>query len=97
MTSWIFSQGSVRSMPTISLRGIMMSSTVACSRSRIDSSIFWWRCGIIAPASTTTVRNSSAESEWVAASSLVTPSARSTPLLIRLTVHTTGVSSHCKG
>ena len=56
------SQDSSRSMPTISLRGIMMSSTVTFSRSRMESSMRWWRCGIMAPASLTTVRSSSRDS-----------------------------------
>ncbi|CSC10278.1 Uncharacterised protein [Vibrio cholerae] len=46
-------------IPVISLRGIMMSLTVTCSKSRIDSSISWWRRGMSPPASLTTVRNSS--------------------------------------
>jgi hypothetical protein len=42
-----------------SLRGIMMSSTVAFSRSRMASSMSRLRSGIMAPASLTTVRSSS--------------------------------------
>jgi hypothetical protein len=52
------------SMPTISTRGTMMSSTVAFSRSRMLMSICRCRCGIMAPASATTVRSSSLLNEW---------------------------------
>ena len=46
-------------MPTTSWRGTMMSFTVTFSRSRMESSIVWWRWGIKVPASWTTVRSSS--------------------------------------
>ena len=54
------------------------------------TSICWWRWGIIAPASATTVRSSSLESEFDA-SSWDTPNSRSTPFASRLVAHTNGM------
>ncbi len=73
------SQLSRTSMPEISWRGIMMSSTVTRPRSRIDSSIWRWRAGITGAASVTTVRSSSALSAWVLALPRPTPNSRRKP------------------
>ncbi len=83
-------------MPTISLRGTMMSSTVAFSRSRMLTSICWWRCGIIAPASATTVRNSSLLKEFEACCR-GTPNRRSTPFASRFVAQTKGYSTQQQG
>ena len=56
------------------------------------TSICWWRCGIIAPASATTVRSSSLLKECEACF-CETPNRRSTPLASRFVAHTNGYSS----
>ena len=90
------SQSSSRSMPAMSWRGIMMSSTVMRSRSMMPSSICWWLRGIITPASATTVRSSSRDSVvcWVRRST-VTPMRRSAPLVTQEMAKTSGRSNHC--
>ena len=77
-------------MPAISLRGTMMSSTVMRSRSRMLTSISWWRSGISAPASATTVRSSSADSECVARACAGAPMSLKIPFANRLISHITG-------
>src|SRR3569623_1815615 len=77
-------------MPTISLRGTIMSSTVMFSRSRMLSSIRWWRRGISAPASLTTVRSSSRLSCCIAGSAGAMPASFNRELDMPLVSQTTG-------
>jgi len=56
------------------------------------TSICWWRWGIMAPASATTVRNSSLLNEFDACC-CEAPSRRSTPLARRFVAHTNGYNS----
>ena len=67
-----------------------MSSTVTFSRSRMLTSICWWRRGISAPASATTVRSSSRLRDSRSAPDGDSRNARSTPFAIQLTAITSG-------
>ena len=57
----------------------MMSLTVMCSRSRMDSNICRWRVGIIGPASVTTERNSSGDMVWPLSLTVFAPNNRRKP------------------
>jgi len=83
-------KSSLMSMPAISFLGTMMSFTVTFSRSRMPISMSWCFLGIRAPASFTSVLNSSRLRLSVSSLSWRMPNNLSILFVIRLVPHTRG-------
>ena len=85
------------SIAKISARGTMISSAVTLSKSKILTNISWWRLGIMAPASKTTVLNSSRLNESsLPLAGLILSKARM-PFVIPLIAATKGYSKVSSG
>ena len=68
----------------------MISSTVTCSKSKIEVSMLWWRAGNSAPDSFTTVFSSSLLKLCSSICAVVIPNKRNMPLVIQFTITTNG-------